>query len=133
MIPEDAYELAKKYTDKHGIIERKTVPINTSYLATGVIEYYEIGNLVVVEGTDIAFDAALSNTAESNLINLLNGTLPLPVANKVFLASYMSITPNNRISQRLRISPSGTLTPWWNSTEVTTTNTCFFTTIYRKA
>ena len=89
---------------------------NTTYVDSGAIHIYSIGNVKLIEFSDIKFKASLPSSSASNQIALF--TLPFTIASaksEIFILTKLDSTPT---TVRL-MAKDNVITPWWSSIGVT--------------
>lgn len=87
--------------------------LNSSYISSGDVSLLKISNLCIVQFADVKFSQAITNSSESNSIELF--TLPYTANNEsqIFI---MNRANDNAATIRLRINAnSNKITPLWTA------------------
>ena len=89
---------------------------NQTYIDSGSVYIYSIGNIRLIEFSDVKFKESLPSSSASNQIALF--TLPFTIASgksEIFILTKQDSTPT---TIRL-MAKENVITPWWSSIGVT--------------
>ena len=97
-----------------------TATLNSEYIASGAINVIRVGNVAIINVSDLKFAKAFDGASSGNTITL--ATLPVNVKTaQVVLLQQMGSASN----VRLMVESGNRIIPWWHAFSITTGNGYF--------